>query len=297
MEENTRNINLGVLTNSGLPGYFDDEVAIMNISKELPDKSIYRMEMLTCYGCSSGSIRFDLNGKTYTASKNDIVLCLPNSYIENTVRSKDFDGSMIAISYDTLQSRMNISKNYWNMIMFIAENPVVHLEAEQIGLLRYYGELFKYKHNNPNAYYNKEILRALLRCLFLELASVIAPRLNDKDVKGTLRQGEQLFMRFLELVSAGEGRERSVRAYAEQLCVTPKYLSTLSKSISGKPALSWIHKTAAEAIERQLKYTNKSIKEISDEMSFPNLSFFGKFTKAHLGVSPTEYRKRLGNVE
>ena len=46
-----------------------------------------------------------------------------------------------------------------------------------------------------------------------------------------------------------------------------------------------------KAIEKYLRRSNLSIKEISELLGFPNLSFFGKFTKSHLGMSPTQYRK------
>ena len=33
-----------------------------------------------------------------------------------------------------------------------------------------------------------------------------------------------------------------------------------------------------------------SIKEITSLFDFPNASFFGKFVKAHTGMTPVEYR-------
>ena len=50
-----------------------------------------------------------------------------------------------------------------------------------------------------------------------------------------------------------------------------------------------------EDITELLKYSEKSIKEIADELEFPNISFFGKYIKSHTGISPTEYRKYLTN--
>jgi YesN/AraC family two-component response regulator len=46
-------------------------------------------------------------------------------------------------------------------------------------------------------------------------------------------------------------------------------------------------------IKHMLKNTNLSIKEITDELNFPNMSFFGKYCRNHFGISPSEYRKQL----
>ena len=71
--------------------------------------------------------------------------------------------------------------------------------------------------------------------------------------------------------------------------------SAVIKKESGRGPLEWIHEYTLQAIIRQLSYSDKSIKEISADLGFPNLSFFGKFVRAHLGTSPTEYRRLHGN--
>lgn len=296
MEENTQKVDIGYIANRVDTEYQDENVVIYDRMPKLPDNKVYKIEMLMCYGFVKGRIQFDLNGKTFEASQNDIALCLPNSYIENYMMSPDLEVRIIGISYDVLQRHLNISKNYWNIIKYISMHPVMRLDDAQWKLLTLYGNLFRFKKDSPMSYYHKETVQSLLRCLFLELASIITPKLNNTSEDGVLRHGEQIFKRFLELLSTSEGRNRSVKDYAEKLCITPKYLSTLSKSASGRPALSWIHQFTAEAIERRLKYSDKSIKEISDEMNFPNLSFFGKFTKSHLGKSPSEFRRKMNNL-
>ena len=81
--------------------------------------------------------------------------------------------------------------------------------------------------------------------------------------------------------------------YAEELHVTPKYLSTTCKNVSGKTANIWINQFVVKDICQLLRYSEMSIKEISEHLNFPNLSFFGKYVKSHLGVSPKEYRQQI----
>lgn len=94
------------------------------------------------------------------------------------------------------------------------------------------------------------------------------------------------------LLAESNGRVRSVSVFANMLNVSPKYLSKCVKDESGRSPLDLVHETTVNTIRQQLRYSNKTIKEICTELDFPTLSFFGKFVKQHLGMSPTEYRQQ-----
>jgi AraC-like DNA-binding protein len=105
-------------------------------------------------------------------------------------------------------------------------------------------------------------------------------------------QGDQLFNRFLQILSENQVKRQTVEMYAGQLCVSPKYLSAVCKKTTGKTAMQWINEYVMEDIRYYLKETPLTIKEISTTLGFPNLSFFGKYTKRNLGMSPKEYRNQ-----
>ena len=96
----------------------------------------------------------------------------------------------------------------------------------------------------------------------------------------------------MSLLAESNGRVRSVSVFANMLNITPKYLCKCVKDESGRSPLDLIHETTVGTIRQQLRYSNKTVKEICNELDFPNLSFFGKFVKEHLGMSPTEYRQQ-----
>ena len=75
--------------------------------------------------------------------------------------------------------------------------------------------------------------------------------------------------------------------------IKPKYLSTISKKVSGKSPLEWISEYVMEDIRYYLANTDLTINEISDTLGFPNASFFGKYFKQQLGCTPQEYRNRM----
>lgn len=104
------------------------------------------------------------------------------------------------------------------------------------------------------------------------------------------KQHEYIFRRFIEKLSKDNGMHRSVSYYADALFYTPKYLSKVIKDACGKNPSTLINEYTMEHIKYQLRNSDKSIKEIAEEFNFPNQSFFGKYVKAHLGVSPQQYR-------
>lgn len=136
---------------------------------------------------------------------------------------------------------------------------------------------------------------------FIELSSIIGMLHKEKKIglyaTPIMEKGgrykvrtEDLFGRFMNLLSEHFTQERKVAFYASKLCVTPKYLSTTIKLASGKTPTTWINEMVFMEMERKLRYSQLSIKEIACELNFPNTSFFGKFFKVRSGLSPLRYR-------
>lgn len=108
----------------------------------------------------------------------------------------------------------------------------------------------------------------------------------------SLRQ-EDLFKRFITLLKEKHSYEHFCSFYAKQLCVTPKYLTTVVKKVSGKSVSQWIDIYLIDQITFHLKTTSLTIAEIADKLNFSNASFFGKYVKMHTGKSPTKLRQTL----
>lgn len=101
-----------------------------------------------------------------------------------------------------------------------------------------------------------------------------------------------MFNKFIQLVNKFSAREHNLDFYASELCVTPRYMSTIVKGVSGKSAKEWIDKSMLTTIEIALRHSNKTAAEIAFDMNFPNTSFFSKYFKRLTGMTPMEYRKK-----
>ena len=114
---------------------------------------------------------------------------------------------------------------------------------------------------------------------------------SGKDENAYAPRGKVLYDRFMDLLFEVSPIKRSVTFYTEKLCVTPKYLSSIVKEYSGKTACEMIREKTLNEMTYRLRYTTETVKEIAFQLDFPTLSFFGKFFKSFMGMSPMKYRK------
>ena len=102
---------------------------------------------------------------------------------------------------------------------------------------------------------------------------------------------QRLFTDFIQLVSEFAPEHHTIDFYASRLCLTPRYMSTIIKQVSGKRAKQWIDDALVTRIKIDLKHTDKSVARICDDMNFPNPSFLTKFFKRMTGMTPKEFRQ------
>lgn len=291
----TTKINLDVLQQAINVDYTDGDIIIMDDVKQLPVEGSLQMDMIVVLICTEGRLQVDINGQTFTAHAGDMLVCPPNVFIDNYMISPIFNAKIFGLSYNALQRMLHVNKDIWNMVLYTVKNPVYHLDSEQLELVSLYYALLAFKLRHGEEMYHREVMHALFQAVLYDLCSLLIPliEMKGKQEESHMKQSDLLLKRFLQLLADTQGKERSVAFFARKLCITPKYLTTICKASSGKTALEWIHEYTMEVIMQQLKYTDRTIKEISNELDFPNISFFGKFVKGRLGISPTEYRKQL----
>ncbi|MCD8165569.1 MAG: AraC family transcriptional regulator [Bacteroides sp.] len=96
--------------------------------------------------------------------------------------------------------------------------------------------------------------------------------------------------RFLNLVNQYYKQEHQVEFYASQLCITTKHLSRRVKETTGKSAKKIIQERILTEAKRLLRYTDLSVAEIAETLSYENDSYFIRFFRLNSGVTPHQYR-------
>lgn len=271
--------------------YKESDILFLDNVRNLPlVNGSLRVDKFVSVMCYTGKLQSEVNTMPYTIHANQILICHSNDIISNTMVSPDFDGTILCLS-----SRMTLelfgNSSMWDYFYHLVKSPVITVGNESLEMLRIYGKALSEKIKMGPTSFRKEIVGSIVKAIFYE----VRENINDTghpDAKG-LRHGEVLFRQFVELLSSCLVKSRSVSWYAEQLCITPKHLSTTCKQVSGKTALEWINEYVAIDIRNLLKNTDKSIKEVVDLLKFPNASFFGAYCRKHFGMTPMGYRKFL----
>lgn len=247
--------------------------------------------------CIKGEFEVEINLKKFTIRKDSMFIYTPGNIVRVTnidPREKEsVHFVVVAISEDLMSStRFDFSKLY-NESLRLLESPCVVISENERGLYRKYFDLIQEvsKMRMPNM---RESVTALISSIFYLMGAMWTDRLTAAKKNG----GDEMSTRskivledFLLLVRDYHTKERSLSFYADKLYLTPKYLSKLIKSVSGKSAHEWIDSFVILEAKNLLKYSDMSIKSIVYELNFPNQTTFYRFFKTKTGMTPSEYRK------
>ena len=209
-----------------------------------------------------GEMTFSDGKNSFTSRQGDLAIWQMSNTIQRIECSDDFEADVLLLSWQFLQQfnpeMVWASKGF----VFIRINPSFHLDEEALRLMDDDFEQFRKRLLMVDPGFKREIL------------------------------GRRIFLRFLALAQQYAGTEREVAYYADILCITPKYLSQVSRTITGLPASQWIQFYASFELVSLLNDTTKTLTEVSDLMHFENVSHFSRYVKKTLGKSPSEYRNK-----
>lgn len=203
-----------------------------------------------------------------------------------------------SISDDFVASCIVISKRFSdNLFLFLRDNiqysialrhNVVKIDQSMVTP---FNHLFKQMSEisadttNPNAY-QAQVLT--ISAFFHSTGYKCYRHISDNQMKSN----NHIPDRFITLVQQHFKNERFLDFYAAKLGITPKHLSRKVKAITGYTAVEWIERYVILEAKVLLKSTNLSVQQISNELNFPSQSFFGKYFKKNIGMSPKEFRNK-----
>lgn len=271
--------------------YTDGDLIIFDHMKELA--KLYPLKPMTglIALCTKGSANFVHTGRDVELHAGDVLLCPPNSWIDKFNASNDFECKVLSLSNNIMQVALHDRSNVWTQAIYINQLSVIHMSDVCKEEFNYYYSLIYSKIHNRNTAAHKEILQTLVKALLLEISVNIEQLLGQIAVEGKkMSQGKLMFNKFMKLVSNNDVKRRPISYYADQLAITPKYLTMLCLKYSDKTASDWIIQYTTEDIRFYLKNTSLSIKEISAKLGFANMSHFGSYVRKHLGMSPSTFR-------
>ena len=278
-------------------GDSDDLVLMENIGA-VPSGGVCLQNHGIIFFCTEGRAQFEYDGTVVRVQKNDMFLYMAHSTACNFLTSSDFNCRQIWFSRSELWNIEIYNLISVSDMTLLKLYPVVHLTDDEIKLYDTYFQLLCNRIKMSTSVLSPYIVRSLLGTMLLELLSIM--RLNSERMVVEGRQEEinpslhkkRIIDNFMRLVEQSDGRIRRVDDFATQLNVTPKYLSTILKEVMNRRPSTYIQLYTLKAIEHRLRFTDMTMQEIANDLNFPNPSFFGKYCKEHLGMTPLEYRMK-----
>ncbi len=249
-----------------------------------------RMQCLFLAMCLKGHARYFVDTVEHIVEAGDLIIISPGRVTYDCSMSPDCSGIGIIINYEFFKEIIKSVHELSALFIFARNHPVFRLPADRVEFIREAFFRMKDKIDEPENHFRREMVQALFLAMVYEMCNVIYSVQSKNDERHT--RAEEIFTQFIVLVEQNFRTERRVGWYSEQLCISPKYLSETVKTVSQRTPNDWIDSYVTMELRMLFRNTQRSIKEIAQELNFSNQSFLGKYFKEHVGMSPSEYRRR-----
>lgn len=286
--EDIRN-NPGIINNSAFRVINDDLGMVFSFvhmgSKLFRVGQPYRAKEGRVVRILQGTGRISINLIEHEVSKFNIIVIPDNSLIELIEISEDYDFQVIipVPGFLPVMQRSILSETYTRngILLSLDETEWEHIDE-------FFTLMWHMLHTSP---YRREVIQHLIVSLLYNLKYIYEHTCTAMPMN--LSRQEELFRRFIALVNQYSKQERSVNFYADKLCLTPHYLSSVIRETSGQTVMQWINQAVVLEAKVLLKHSDLLVFQVSDELNFPNPSFFSKFFKRMTGMTPAEYQKQV----
>ena len=245
----------------------------------------YRLQEGRIAIITNGRARVLINLIEYIFRPNYISLIAPGSIIQIIETSQDFDAHMMAIEHNFLP--VSGKEEFFAHFLQRKKNLLLPLTTtEQVQIENFITVMWDVL---QEPVFRKEVIQHLLAGLLYNIEYIAKNK--GQSESSPLTYQNDIFQRFISLVNTYSKTERNVSFYADKLCLTPRYLNTVIRQASQQTVMDWINQSIILEAKVLLKHSNRLVYQISDELNFPNPSFFSKFFKRMTGMTPQEYQK------
>ena len=275
------------------PGIMGECIAANSASEMEIFRFPSRLNALIIGVGTEGETSLTSNLQEFRLKKDSLFIFSPKHILQVQCNNR-FKAHLIVIAPDFLK-RINIdTKRMMPLFLQFGSLPCMELTHAESQSLRSFISMVEQELKGSETDFSSEIIGGLIAATIYKVGDILTHYLTEHpEVDSPIHnRAEEYFRQFTELLGEHYKHERSVGFYARQLCITPKYLTTLIKRISGKSVSEWIDNYVILEAKTLLKYSNMSVQEIAYYLNFPNQSFFGSYFKRNAGMSPSQYKAK-----
>ncbi len=275
------------------PGIMGECIAANSASEMEIFRFPSRLNALIIGVGTEGETSLTSNLQEFRLKKDSLFIFSPKHILQVQSNNR-FKAHLIVIAPDFLK-RINIdTKRMMPLFLQFGSLPCMELTHAESQSLRSFISMVEQELKGSETDFSSEIIGGLIAATIYKVGDILTHYLTEHpEIDSPIHNcAEEYFKQFTELLGEHYKHERSVGFYARQLCITPKYLTTLIKRISGKSVSEWIDNYVILEAKTLLKYSNMSVQEIAYYLNFPNQSFFGSYFKRNAGMSPSQYKAK-----
>ena len=270
------------------PFYYSDDLVIAYINHRNAPLTATQFDGFVAMIVMQGTARVTLGTETYNLKPNTLVYIHSDSVLRRVECSHDAGAYLVAFSHKFISDvPVDISTSLPVYLRF-GKSPCIDLTDTDVAEIRQLFGLIKTMLRSDKELHKSRIIQTLFTTVFYILSDINQRR----ELHAKQGRCEVIFEQFTRLLQEHHKRERNVGFYADQMNITPKYLSSVIKDISGKTAARWIDEYVILEAKTLLKYSGMSIQEIANALNFSTQSFFGKYFKQHTGYSPSRFKRQ-----
>ena len=241
--------------------------------------------------CLAGEGSFVFNEHCYHIVKNDLVVIPMPSRVSNLAAHADLQVEWFAADYKFLQGLLPSNNYSIGGSISLNQNPVISLTTEHADHILADFHRLRDRMGDRHLSFYRELMGSLCLTMMYDIFEAHARR---ETTGSHTDRSAYIVKQLMALLATGIcRRERNVSYYAERLNVSPKYLSSTIKRVTGHSVTSYIDRHTIPILKDYLDDERLSLTQIAELMNFTSLSYFSRYCTKHLGQSPSDYRQSL----
>lgn len=238
--------------------------------------------------CLRGEMDVVINLIDYTVKEGDLITLFPGSIIQFVNAQTPIRICFLGYSSDTM-SQINLMEIASSSYHKIIEKPIINIPEPYRNYIKDYFTLWGKLSNDDSISIRPEIVYHSMISMIYSANSIY----NKQPYIATPKtRQEEIYRDLLMLITQNYMNERTAQFYADKLKLTPQHLSTTVRQVTGGTVLDLIAHVVIMDAKAKLKSSNMTVQEISYALNFPTPSFFGKYFKRYVGMSPLTYRQK-----
>lgn len=242
--------------------------------------------------CVSGTITIQVFENRFRIVPGMIFTLIPGQLASVREVSPDFRMTFFRISLDmytdTLSSLWRLRPGFF---FYMRKHIATEADESYIGRFLYFCGTLNFRAEHVPRNCRRESIMQLLRVFYWDVYAVYVNNPTGKNTKYTHK--EELACKFMYLIVEEHAPGRDVAHYAKKLGVSPKYLTNLVRSISGRSAHDWIVYYTILEIKALLRESSMDLKSIVARVNFPDQSTLSRFFRRYTGMTPSKYRENI----